>query len=146
MIQLAPALALFALAPAQAMDPSTDEQAIEAAVFDYFDGQGEKSEERLNRAFYGETAQMVGILKTDDGSDEVRTWEMKDVITNWAEGEPSEEERSGEIISMDIADGRLATVMFDSNGRFTDALTLAKIDGEWKIVQKVFIRQDQSSQ
>lgn len=120
-----------------------DKKAIEAAVMDYFEGQGERSEERLTRAFYGATAQMVGITKAENGGTDVRSWAMSEIIPQWSQGEPGTAERKGEILSMNIADGRLATVMFDSDGRFYDALTLAKIDGEWKIVQKVFIRQDQ---
>lgn len=134
------ATSLFFFAPALAGDG--DEEAITAAVFDYFEGQGERSAERLNRAFHAETAQMVGVMDGEDGTD-VRTWAMNETIPRWSEGEPSTDDRVGKIMSMNIADGRLATVMFDSDGRFYDALTLAKIDGEWKIVQKVFVRQDQ---
>ncbi|GGY36613.1 nuclear transport factor 2 family protein [Parvularcula lutaonensis] len=136
-------VSLLAPALAEERTMEADRQAIEAAVMDYFEGQGERSAERLNRAFHAETAQMVGVLSAEDGGTEIRSWAMRETIPRWSEGEPSTAERKGEILSMNIADGRLATVMFDSDGRFFDALTLAKIDGEWKIVQKVFIRQDQ---
>lgn len=131
--------ALFSSA-AFAGDPTTD--AIEATVFDYFEGQGERSEERLYRAFDAENTRMVGVLAGEEGT-EVRIWEMSEVLPNWASGDPSTDERIGKIVSMNVIDDRLAVVLFDSDGRFFDALTLAKVNNEWKIVSKVFVRQDE---
>ncbi|MEE4211758.1 MAG: nuclear transport factor 2 family protein [Parvularcula sp.] len=125
---------------AQAADPTSE--AIEAAVFDYFEGQGERSEERLNRAFLAETAMMVGITKGENGT-EVSSTPIKEVIPAWSRGEPTTQDRQGRIIAMNVTDDRLATVLFDSDGRFYDALTLAKIDGDWKIVSKVYVRQNE---
>ncbi|MEM8770965.1 MAG: nuclear transport factor 2 family protein [Pseudomonadota bacterium] len=117
--------------------------AIEAAVFDYFHGQGEASAERLNRAFAAEHATMVGVVKNDAGEEMIRSWkDMDTVLSNWAANDnPPGTERSGEIMHMHVQDGRLAVVVFRSADRFYDALTLAKIDGDWKIIQKAFVLQ-----
>ena len=120
-----------------------DRAAIEAAVFDYFHGQGEASAERLNRAFSAEHASMVGVTKGDDGREQVRAWkDMSEVLSNWsANDKPEGGARDGEIIAMEIVDDRLAVVLFRYTDRFYDALTLANVNGDWKIVQKAFIAQ-----
>ena len=120
-----------------------DKAAIKAAVYDYFHGQGEASEERLFRAFAAEHASMVGVVQNDDGEEALRSWkDMSDVLSRWAGNDnPPGGDRDGEILDMHITDGRIATVVFRSTDRFYDALTLAKIDGEWKIIAKAFVLQ-----
>lgn len=120
-----------------------DKAAIKAAVFDYFHGQGEASAERLFRAFEAEHATMVGVTKGENGSESVRSWkDMTGVLNNWAANEnPPGGNRDGEIISMNMVDDRLAVVLFRSADRFYDALTLGKVNGEWKIIAKAFVLQ-----
>ena len=117
--------------------------AIEAAVFDYFHGQGEASAARLNRAFAAEQATMVGVSRDDDGNESVVAWkDMTEVISNWAANDnPPGGNRDGEILALEIVDERLAVVLFRSTDRFFDALTLANVDGQWKIIQKAFVVQ-----
>lgn len=140
-MKLTPILAALcaAISPAFAGDPTSD--AVAAAVFDYFDGQTERSAEKLNRAFAADTAAMVFTRTNDDGEMELTSMPLSDILPNWAKGEPGTEPRTGKILSMDVVDDRMATVIFDSDGRFLDALTLLKVNGEWKIVAKVFVRQ-----
>lgn len=136
--------ALCAFSTASASDKQSEDRiAIEAAVYDYFHGQGEASEERLLRAFASDHASMVGVTTSDDGEDVIRSWkDMNEILSNWAANEtPAGGNRDGEILNMHIVDGRIATVMFRSTNRFYDALTLAKVNGEWKIVQKAFVLQ-----
>ncbi len=135
---------LVSLSPAFAeAGGDADKSAIKAAVMDYFHGQGEASEERLFRAFAAEHASMVGVVKNDDGAEIIRSWkDMGQVLSNWAANEnPPGGDRDGEILDMHVVDGRIATVLFRSTDRFYDALTLAKVDGEWKIIAKAFVLQ-----
>ena len=120
-----------------------DRAAIEAAVFDYFHGQGEASAARLHRAFSAENASMVGVRKGDDGVESVHSWkDMSEILANWSANEnPPGADRDGEIVAMEVVDNRLAVVLFRYTDRFYDALTLAKVNGDWKIVQKAFIEQ-----
>lgn len=122
---------------------TTDRAAIEAAVFDYFHGQGEASAERLFRAFAADHATMVGVAENDEGIETVRSWkDMNAVLSGWAANDnPPGGDRDGEILSLDMVDERLAVVLFRYDDRFYDALTLAKVDGAWKIVAKAFVRQ-----
>lgn len=117
--------------------------AIEAAVYDYFHGQGEASAERLNNAFAAEQATMVGVARDDEGNESVVAWkDMTEVIGNWAANEnPPGGDRDGEILALEMVDERLAVVLFRSTDRFYDALTLAQVDGQWRIIQKAFVQQ-----
>ena len=138
------ASAVLAFAPAAASaDESASKTAIKAAVFDYFHGQGEASLERLNRAFAADHATMVGVAKDDSGAPELRSYkDMNEVLERWASNpNPPGDDRDGEILSLDMVDDRLAVVLFRSQDRFYDALTLAKINGEWKIIAKAFVLQ-----
>jgi hypothetical protein len=115
---------------------------IKAAVLDYFHGQGEASEARLNRAFAEDYAVMIGTTKDDDGNLGLRRWEMKETIPKWAaNANPPGDTREFDFLSVNVTDDRIATVIFKSADRFYDALTLIKLNGEWQIVTKAFVRQ-----
>lgn len=116
--------------------------AIEAVVLDYFDGQGEASLERLQRAFHPD-ASMFGVMTDEGGESYLRVWpKMSDVIENWAANEnPPGAGRDGEVLSVEIVDERLAVVTFRYADRFYDAFTMVKLDGQWKIAAKTFVRQ-----
>jgi len=124
-------------------ETTADKVAIEAAVNDYFQGQGEASEQRLFRAFAADHATMVGVVKDDNGNEIIKSWkDMNSVLNKWAANKnPVGGDRDGEIISMNIVDGRLAVVLFRSTTRFYDALTLAKLNNEWKIIGKSYVLQ-----
>ena len=117
-------------------------EAIEAVILDYFDGQGEASLERLQNAFHPNSS-MFGVVTNDDGETELRVWpKMYDVIERWAQNaNPPGAGRDGEVLSIDIVDDRLAVATFRYADRFYEAFSLVKIDGEWKIAAKTFIRQ-----
>jgi hypothetical protein len=143
MLRFIAALFLFLAPAAPALAQHTDEEGVRAAVFDYFNGQTVSSAEQLNRAFVADNATMVGLMRAQDGTETLRTWrDMNEVITNWsANPNPGAPARDGEILEMQILNGRIATVLFRSTTQFYDALTLMKIDGQWRIVAKAFIRQ-----
>ena len=119
----------------------SDERKIKAAVYDYFDGQGDASFIRLDRAF-ADNASMFGLATDENGDDYNRVWpDMNEVIENWASNPNPVGGRDSDIISMAVTDGRIATVHFRSADRFYDVLTLVKVNGEWEIASKVFVNQ-----
>ncbi len=120
-----------------------DKTAITAAVMDYFHGVGEASEERLSRAFAADHTTMVVVRKNFVGSEVIRSWkDMNEVISNWASNNnPPGGDRDGEILDMHVVDGRIATVLFRYTDQYYDALTLAKVNGQWKIIAKAFVSQ-----
>lgn len=114
---------------------------IEARVYDYFDGQGYASAERLDRAF-ADNATMHGVMTADDGAHTLRQWpDFQQTLEAWGSNDNPPGERDGEILSISVVDDLIATVQFRSADRFYDALTLVKVNGEWVIATKVFVRQ-----
>lgn len=107
-------------------------QAIRDTVFDYFDGINQVDRERLERAFDPGAA-----LKSVDASGALVVEPIADAMARWMRGQVTE--RSGEILSIDVAGGQVARVVFDFDGDYVDFLTLVKLDGHWRIIDKVFI-------
>ncbi len=118
-----------------------DKKAIEKVIEDYFDGIGAADAERLNRAFAVKKATMVGMRKDGEGGYRFTAWkEMAPVIADWADHErPEGTGRDGEILAMNVTDGRIAAVTFRYKDEYYDVLTLLKVDGVWKIVTKTFV-------
>jgi len=118
-----------------------DVAAIEAVILDYFDGQGEASLERLQRAFDSK-ASMYGVVTDDAGQQSIRVWPMDETMQAWASNDdPVGAGRDGEVLSIEIVDSRLAVATFRYEDRFYDAFTLVKVNGAWKIAAKTFVRQ-----
>jgi hypothetical protein len=136
-------LIMLTMTPMASAQTASDEEAIRTAVFDYFHGQGEANLERMQRAFDTEHAVMFGVTPREGGGESVAVSpDMNEVLTRWASNtNPPGGARDGEILDLHITDGRIATVMFRSTDRFYDALTLVKLDGQWRIISKVFVRQ-----
>lgn len=111
-----------------------DFTAIRAAVFDYLEGINEVNRDRLERAFHPGAE-----LKHVNEEGELVAQPIAAVIERWLAKAPAA--RTGEITSIDINGGSIARVVFDYNGEYVDFLTLAKTQGRWKIVDKVFITQ-----
>ncbi len=135
-----PAILLLIFSCALTATASDDEAQIRAVVMKYFEGIGEGSFEKLSSAFHSKS-RMLTAEKDDAGNAYLKIWEMEPTIKRWSKSTPPKRERTHEILNMHIMDGRLASVSFDLDGQYYDLLTLAKMDGEWKIINKAFIRQ-----
>lgn len=119
-------------------DDMSDYDAIKTTIFNYFDGIRNADRARLEQAFAVDAGHMKGYLKGDDGQWQLTVRPMDEVIDDWSSRKPSPE-MEGEIKSIDIYSDVAATVLFDFNGIYTDAFHLAKIDGQWRIVNKFYI-------
>jgi cobalamin biosynthesis Mg chelatase CobN len=113
--------------------PSADEAAVRQTVQYYIDGQSAGDGTIVARAFHPD-ARMTGLR---DGA--LRTVPIREYLT-WFRGEPAanESQRERWIESVDITgDAAVAKVVLDyPDRRFTDYMSLLKLDGEWKIVHK----------
>lgn len=120
----------------------TDEDAIKATVFDYFEGYKAKDRARLERAFATEVANMMGYWKSESGDRELFSKPMSTLIDTWTgpDYQPFDF-GDGRILDIQVFGGVGATVIFDCGGRFLDTFQLAKIDGDWRIVNKFFVDQ-----
>lgn len=143
-VSLLAVFVLMAVAPDNASDDGdAEEEAIRAVVQLYFDGIIKYDEEALRKAFHPE-AHVCGTK--DDGTAD---WQKFQDWVLYTRGEaPDPAGRNNTLIAIDIA-GRAAavkTVLDWPNVHYTDYLSLLKIDGEWKIVNKIWHRGKPSSQ
>jgi len=118
----------------------SDYEAIETAVFDYFEGYKTKDRVRLERAFAVEVANLMGYRKDAEGKRALSSEPIRSVIDRWTSAAqkplPLGE---GKIISVNIFSEVAAGVVFDFGGVFLDEFQMAKIDGTWRIVNKFFV-------
>ncbi|GAB4541845.1 MAG: hypothetical protein Tsb0010_19120 [Parvularculaceae bacterium] len=137
------AAAAFALAPVAAFaqsDVSDDELAVREAVHGYFWGRQNGDQERLAAAFDQEYGDMKYVADGDDG-EIVQIVSLRDFAARL--NRPIPNDSHGRILSMDIVDGKMAWVKFlidTENTDFVDYLMLYKRNGEWRIVNKMFVR------
>lgn len=115
-----------------------DEAAIRAVVQLYFDGIIQYDEDALRKAFHPD-AQVIGSKR--DGELEWAAFQDWVLYTRGKAPDPTG--RNNTIVSVDIS-GAAATVKTEldwPNIHYTDYLSLLKIDGEWRIVNKIWYRQ-----
>ena len=63
---------------------------------------------------------------------------MTEVIDEWSARDPNPDLK-GEILAINIYSDIAATALFNFNGIFTDSFQLAKVEGNWQIVNKFYI-------
>ncbi len=111
---------------------------IVAALNDYFDGIYEGDTDKLRRAFH----ERAHLYSATDG--EMSDMSLKEYL-ELVDGRPSpasqEAPRLDRIISIDMAGPEAAAVKAElavPPKYFTDLLTLLKVDGEWRIISKIY--------
>ena len=133
-------LAAIIIAGAGMMWPTSaqdqDEAGVRQAIDYYFQGHATGNGEHFKKAFHTE-AKLFWIR---DGQFSQRT--SAEYIAG-ASGKPApdEDKRKRSIESIDITgNAAVAKVVLDyPQVRFTDYMSLLKINGEWKIVNKTFV-------
>ena len=132
-------LAIFLPAKAQ----NAEEAAVRAALEHYFRGHATGLGEHHRKVFHPESK----LFFIRDGKFAQRTSE--EYIAG-SPGKPAADEaqRKRTIEMVDIAgDAAIAKLVLDyPEVRFTDYMSLLKIDGEWKIVNKTFAREMKKKQ
>ena len=129
-------LTQFSIAFAQ----KTDLELVKETVQNYLDG-----------GTYGDTAKMAKVFHPTAFMKfvDVKTGEFRDVpIAKYLEGGKAnagkKADRSTKIVSVDIT-GTAAQAKIEldyPNTKLTDYFNLLKINGEWKVVSKIFARED----
>jgi hypothetical protein len=135
-VVLAASLILFAAAaPGLAQEAANDEAAVRAALQHYLLGHATGDGAHHEMVFHPEAR----LFWMRDGALSTRT--SAEYIAG-ASGQPAEDEdqRRREITMVDVTgDAAVAKVVLDyPNTLFTDYMSLLKIDGEWRIVNKTF--------
>ena len=133
-----PGLAAVMAAPQEERTQSGDEIAIRTVVEQYFHGIIAYDEDALRAVFHPE-ANVMGVNETGDAD-----WSLFDDWVTYTRGDaPDPSGRDNRILDIDIA-GPAAVVKTEldwPNLRYYDYLSLLKIDGEWKIVNKIWSRE-----
>jgi hypothetical protein len=125
---------------AQADETVSDYDLIKTTIGHYFDGLRLADRARLERAFAVEYAHMKGYIKDANGKLVESSRPMNEVIDEWVAREPNPALK-GRIVSINIYSDIAAQATFDFNGVYTDAFQLAKINGEWRIMNKFYVNQ-----
>lgn len=116
-------------------DPAPDEAAVRAALQHYLDGHATGEASHFEIAFH-DVADLYWIA---DGELQTRTSEA---YIDGAPERPAEDEpeRRRWIERVDVTgDAAVGTIVLDyPAARITDYMSLLKIDGEWRIVNKIF--------
>ena len=129
-------ITLFTLALAPTASAQTsDEQAVRRTIDQYFRGHATASADEMRKAFLP-TAHIEGIR-----SGKFVSWTVEDYCANF-KGKPAADEASRKrtIDSVNIS-GSAAMVratLVHGATTFTDYFVLLKVDGEWKIANKVY--------
>lgn len=133
------ALVAVAVPAARAFAAGSDEEAVRAAVGHYLKGQATGDPEEFRKAFHPEAK----LFWVKDGQLAQRT--SAEFIAG-ASGKPADDEaqRKRRVVLVDVADD-VAVVKIELDYPkvfFTDYLSLHKVGGEWRIVNKSFTRRD----
>ena len=115
-------------------EPGTEERQIDAVMQTYIEGGRTGSVDTLRPIFH-ELATICGYVGADLFAGPI------EMFYNWhAENGPASDLETGDI-RIDV-EGTAATVRIELDNwtghRFTDFFSLARIDGQWQIMSKVF--------
>lgn len=126
---------------AQTAEINDDLIAIRNTLNNYFEGFKHGDRERLEKAFAVPIAHMKSYIRNDQGVLIEASRPMHEVIDDWVSRDPSPDFK-GKILSINIFSEVAAQAIFDFNGIYTDAFQLAKIKGEWRIINKFYVNQE----
>ncbi|MCH8203428.1 MAG: nuclear transport factor 2 family protein [Proteobacteria bacterium] len=111
-----------------------EHEAIAEVVQHYIDGARSGKGEDMKPAFH-EDATIFGYAGDDLFAGPIQ------LLFDWNDNNGPASELEARIAGIDLA-GTVATVRLEldnwTGSRFTDLFTLLKVDGEWKIINKVF--------
>jgi hypothetical protein len=123
---------------AKALADEKEKAAARVPLENYLKGHATGDPEYMRKAFYTEGK----LIFIRDGKYTTRTFEEY-IAGMPGKPAPDETQRKRWIESIDVAgDAAVGKIVLDyPDGKFTDYMTLLKIDGEWKIVNKSFYRE-----
>ncbi|UCC74133.1 MAG: nuclear transport factor 2 family protein [Gemmatimonadota bacterium] len=123
-------------ASAQVTDRPDETPAVTEAIEAYFRGGTYGDIASFRRAFHSK----ANVMYVEDG--EYRSWTLIEYLDLWTPGQRLD--RETRILDLDVT-GNAASAKVEAvyeTHRFVDYLSLLKVDGEWRIVSKIFYRED----
>ncbi len=141
-VAVAVALGLWAAGAALAQE-NPEETAVRRTVQYYFDGLKNRDPETLKKAFHAE-AKLYSVGR-DGTLIELTQARWHEMITPSAQSPAKTYEMTGLVVSLEITGNAAAvkTIVEFPRVQFTDYLSLLKINGEWKIVNKIYAQKSQ---
>jgi ketosteroid isomerase-like protein len=138
---LAASLILFLISPTAGFAQESEEPAIRETIQHYFQGHATGDGEHFRKAFHPDAK----LFFIKDGK--LTQWTSEEYISR-ASGKPAydEAQRKRRIDSIDVS-GNAAVVKVTLDYPrvvFTDYMSMLKIDGKWKIVNKTFYSKPRS--
>ena len=119
---------------------------ITKTIENYFNGYMQSDEEMLLKAFDTENGAMKIISNADQGNEKAENIPFKDLVQRWSSREKFSQEildnSSLEILEIDEVDGKIASArirMQVGDTVYIDILSLHKMNGQWKITNKIFL-------
>jgi len=135
-LALLSAATLGVILEARAADQATDQEAVRSVVQAYFEGMMKASPETLREAFHP-SARLIGM----GPNDMIRIIPFREWADTWEGQDPlGPEGYVNKIVSMDIH-GTAASVKTEltwPDVKYVDYLSLVRVAGEWKIVNKIW--------
>lgn len=119
---------------------SSDETAVKETLMNYLDGGTYGDTVRLNKAFH----RSATMKYTDNKTGEFRDVPIADYLNRAKANAGKVSNRKTKIVSTSVA-GTAAHAKVEIDGGtyvFHDYMNLLKINGEWKIVSKIFWREE----
>lgn len=140
-------LVLALTLPALAQQGDID--GITAAVQNYFDGYVDRDIAKLNKAFDIANGTMKVPVKRDGHTIGYQNRYFKELMPIWGNREKLDPEVRKkcrlEILNMDVVDSRIATARISmkvDQMEYIDMLSLQKIEGQWKITNKIYVARE----
>lgn len=122
----------------------SDKEAVKATLMDYIEGGTLGDTTRFCRAFHASAS----MKYLDNKTNEYKDVPIKEFLDRIKLNAGKKVERKGKIAYMDIqgtAAQAKVELVYDTF-RFIDFFNLLKINGEWKIVSKIFYREEKEKQ
>lgn len=129
-------------APAPVVAQSTDEQGVRAAIEQYFRGHATAQPDEMRKAFLP-TAHVEGLR-----SGQFTSWTAEDYASRFT-GRPAADEsarkRTIDVVDVSGTAAMARATLVHGATTFTDYFVLLKVDGAWKIANKVYSSRPTSS-
>lgn len=127
-------------------DSAHDVHFITATIENYFNGYIDRDSVQLYRAFDHVNGVMKVTSKTKEGKEIVENIYFKELLPKWSGREklPQSVLDNSElkILNIDVAESKIGSAkifMKVGDDVYIDILSLQKINGEWKITNKIFL-------
>jgi hypothetical protein len=94
----------------------------------------------LERAWDVPNSRLKYIIKNEQDREEIAIEKIADSIKRWTRD--ATPDSKGRILSIDVVDKKMAVTKFEflwKGTTYIDYLALYKVDGSWKIVNKIFV-------